>query len=199
MGGRYHVHKDGASSFPRGGPDRVLRAFLAENVLFHAAAKQRRNGRFRPVTWTRSVHARWEGSFRTSRNAERCAPSTTYVRAGRGHRQFIQSRPHTSYGSLLSLRGDATVDRGFSVLLVSNGRRGGSFVCKGEGANMKQILLVGVCALLGATGCAVSFNDSAPATPGSRYVAGSKANVPTMFMCPEKPGTECEVVEIVEK
>ena len=64
---------------------------------------------------------------------------------------------------------------------------------------MKKIVLAGVCALVGASGCAVSFNDSAPATPGHRYVAGSKANVATMFICPEKPGTQCEVVEMVEK
>jgi hypothetical protein len=64
---------------------------------------------------------------------------------------------------------------------------------------MKTMVLAGVCALLGATGCAVSFYDSAPAAPGHRYVAGSKADIPTMFICPEQPGTQCEVVELVEK
>jgi hypothetical protein len=48
--------------------------------------------------------------------------------------------------------------------------------------------------------CAVTFNDSAPATAaGSRYVVGSKANEPVVFLCPEKPGTECELVEVEEK
>jgi hypothetical protein len=60
-------------------------------------------------------------------------------------------------------------------------------------------LLLGTAVLLCASGCAVTFNDSTPATPGTRYVAGSKANVATMFICPEKPGTECEVVEMVEQ
>jgi hypothetical protein len=64
---------------------------------------------------------------------------------------------------------------------------------------MIKVLLVGASVLLCASGCAVTFNDSTPATPGTRYVAGSKANVATMFICPEKPGTECEVVEMVEK
>jgi hypothetical protein len=59
---------------------------------------------------------------------------------------------------------------------------------------MAKILFVGVCVLLG--GCAVTFNDSAPATPGSRYVVGSKANEPVVFLCPEKPGAECELVDV---
>jgi hypothetical protein len=69
----------------------------------------------------------------------------------------------------------------------------------GEGATMTKILVLSACALFGASGCAVTFNDSTPATPGTRYVAGSKANVATMFICPEKPGTECEVVEMEER
>ncbi|HKY36162.1 MAG TPA: hypothetical protein VJN18_09500 [Polyangiaceae bacterium] len=65
---------------------------------------------------------------------------------------------------------------------------------------MAKSVLVCVCALLGASGCAVTFNDSAPATAaGSRYVVGSKANEPVVFLCPEKPGTECELVEVEEK
>jgi hypothetical protein len=64
---------------------------------------------------------------------------------------------------------------------------------------MIKALIGGVGLLLCASGCAVTFNDSTPAAPGTRYVAGSKANVATMFICPEKPGTECEVVEMVEK
>jgi hypothetical protein len=64
---------------------------------------------------------------------------------------------------------------------------------------MAKSVLVCVLALLGASGCAVTFNDSAPATPGSRYVVGSKANEPVVFLCPEKPGTECELVEVEEK
>ena len=64
---------------------------------------------------------------------------------------------------------------------------------------MAKSVVVCVCALLGASGCAVTFNDSAPATPGSRYVVGSKANEPVIFLCPEKPGTECELVEVEEK
>jgi len=61
---------------------------------------------------------------------------------------------------------------------------------------MVKTVFVGFCVLLGASGCAVTFNDSAPATPGSRYVVGSKANEPVVFLCPEKPGTECEVVDV---
>jgi len=62
---------------------------------------------------------------------------------------------------------------------------------------MIKSYLVGVCALLCASGCAVTFNDSAPAaTPGTRYVVGSKANEPVVFLCPEKPGTECELVDV---
>lgn len=61
---------------------------------------------------------------------------------------------------------------------------------------MNKFLIVGICALFGASGCAVTFNDSTPAAPGTRYVAGSKANIATMFICPDKPGTECEVVEL---
>ena len=65
---------------------------------------------------------------------------------------------------------------------------------------MAKSVLVCAFALLGASGCAVTFNDSAPATAaGSRYVVGSKANVPVVFLCPEKPGTECELVEVEEK
>ena len=65
---------------------------------------------------------------------------------------------------------------------------------------MAKSLFVGLCALLGASGCAVTFNDSAPAaTPGSRYVVGSKANEPVVFLCSEKPGTECEVVDVEVK
>ena len=65
---------------------------------------------------------------------------------------------------------------------------------------MAKSVLVCVLALLGASGCAVTFNDSAPATAaGSRYVVGSKANEPVVFLCPEKPGTECELVEVEEK
>lgn len=64
---------------------------------------------------------------------------------------------------------------------------------------MAKYLLVGFCALFGAAGCAVTFNDSAPAAPGSRYVVGSKANQPVVFLCPEKPGTECEVVDVEVK
>ena len=64
---------------------------------------------------------------------------------------------------------------------------------------MAKSVLVCVLALLGASGCAVTFNDSAPATPGSRYVVGSKANRPVVFLCQEKPGTECEIVEVEEK
>jgi len=60
---------------------------------------------------------------------------------------------------------------------------------------MAKLLFVGVCVLFG-SGCAVTFNDSAPATPGSRYVVGSKANEPVVFLCSEKPGTECEVVDV---
>jgi|EndMetStandDraft_2_1072991.scaffolds.fasta_scaffold1181923_2 hypothetical protein len=62
---------------------------------------------------------------------------------------------------------------------------------------MAKAFLVGFCALVGASGCAVTFNDSAPATtPGSRYVVGSKANDPVVFLCPEKPGAECELVDV---
>jgi hypothetical protein len=64
---------------------------------------------------------------------------------------------------------------------------------------MAKSVLVCVLALVGASGCAVTFNDSAPATPGSRYVVGSKANQPVVFLCQEKPGTECEIVEVEEK
>jgi hypothetical protein len=65
---------------------------------------------------------------------------------------------------------------------------------------MAKSVLVCVFALLGASGCAVTFNDSAPATAaGSRYVVGSKANEAVVFLCPEKPGTECELVEVEEK
>jgi hypothetical protein len=64
---------------------------------------------------------------------------------------------------------------------------------------MAKRLFVGVALLFAASGCAVSFYDSAPAAAGTRYVAGSKANVPTMFLCQEKPGSECEVVEIEER
>ena len=62
---------------------------------------------------------------------------------------------------------------------------------------MAKTFLVGFCVLMGASGCAVTFNDSAPAaTPGSRYVVGSKANMPVVFLCSEKPGADCEEVDV---
>ena len=64
---------------------------------------------------------------------------------------------------------------------------------------MSKLLLVSAVALAGVTGCAVSFNDSAPATPGSRYVVGSRANEATVFLCPEKKGADCELVDVEYK
>jgi hypothetical protein len=56
MGGRYHVRKDGASGFPRGGPDRVSAVFVAKNMLFRASLKRLRNRAVLPVAGARSVH-----------------------------------------------------------------------------------------------------------------------------------------------
>lgn len=65
---------------------------------------------------------------------------------------------------------------------------------------MFKAFVVCAVALSGVTGCAVTFNDSAPATPGSRWVAGSRSNEATMFLCPDKAkGGECEVVEVEYK
>ncbi len=64
---------------------------------------------------------------------------------------------------------------------------------------MIKTCMLGIGALVCASGCAVTFNDSAPAAPSSRYVVGSKANMPVVFLCPEKPGAECEVVDVEVK
>jgi hypothetical protein len=62
---------------------------------------------------------------------------------------------------------------------------------------MTKVLLACSLALLGASGCAVTFYDSAPAAPGSRYVVGSKSNEAVVFLCPEKPKSgECELVDV---
>ena len=65
---------------------------------------------------------------------------------------------------------------------------------------MLKVLIACSVALLGVTGCAVRFLDSAPATPGSRYVVGQKANDPVVFLCPDKPKAgECELVDVEVK
>jgi len=62
---------------------------------------------------------------------------------------------------------------------------------------MLKVFIACSVALLGVTGCTVTFMDSAPATPGSRYVVGQKGNGEVVFLCPDKPkGGECEVVDV---
>ncbi len=48
-----------------------------------------------------------------------------------------------------------------------------------------------------ASGCAVTFQGSAPAAGGGRYVVGSKSNQKAMFLCPDQPSKgDCEDVEV---
>jgi hypothetical protein len=62
---------------------------------------------------------------------------------------------------------------------------------------MMRALVVCALALTSVAGCAVTFNDSAPATPGSRYVVGSYKNEAAVYLCPDKPKAgECKPVEV---
>lgn len=64
---------------------------------------------------------------------------------------------------------------------------------------MSKLIILCMAALTMA-GCSTVFNDSAPAGPNSRYIAGSRGGKAVIYLCPTKPSAAsndpCDIVDV---